>query len=170
MLARAVTLAAAGLLGLLALVVAFVLGMRSKSPPVLDTVRRANRAVFNPQTMKTAGTPGAFASVIRHVGRRSGATYETPVGAVPTDDGFVIALVYGTRPDWLQNVLASGSADIVHEGRTYRVEQPEILPIESAADHFSAADRRSHRLFGVDQCLHVRRAGSPAPEPLPEPP
>lgn len=165
---RAATLAATVLLGLLALVVAFVLGFRWKSPLVVDAVRRVNRAVFNPQMMRTAGMPGAFASVVRHAGRRSGRTYETPVGAVPTDDGFVIALVYGTRPDWVQNLLASGSAVIVHEGRSYHVDQPEIVPRQVVADQFSASDQRGHRVFGVDQCLRVRRVAQP--EALPEPP
>jgi len=38
--------------------------------------------------MKTAGTPGAYAGAITHVGRRSGRVYETPVGPFATDDGF----------------------------------------------------------------------------------
>jgi hypothetical protein len=58
-------------------------------------------------------------SVIQQHGRVSGHLYETPVVAVATDDGFMIALVYGRHSDGLENVLASGSASIVHEGRAY---------------------------------------------------
>jgi hypothetical protein len=47
--------------------------------------------------------------VIHHVGRTTGARYETPVVARPTDDGFAIALPYGTGADWLQNVLGQGA-------------------------------------------------------------
>ena len=56
------------LLGIVTVAAVFVGGMRAKWPPVVDTVRRTHRAVFNPEQMKSAGTPGAFASVIRHTG------------------------------------------------------------------------------------------------------
>ncbi len=145
--------------------IVFMVGMRRKSPPVLDAVRRMNRAFSNPRAMKTAGTPGAYASVIRHVGRTTGRPYETPVGATATDDGFVIALPYGTNADWLKNVLASGSATIVAEGSTYRVDQPTVIPTAEAAPHLPSRELRSLRLFRVDQCLRVRREEShDAPE------
>ena len=134
----------------------FLVGMRVKSPLVLRTVRRVNRAFFNPRQMRTAGTPGAYASVIRHVGRTSGRPYETPVGAFATDDGFVIALPYGSDPDWLKNVLASGSATLVHEGGTYRVDRPKLIPTTAAAPHLPVKEQRNLRLFAVDQCLRVR--------------
>ena len=144
-------------LALMALVVVFMVGMRAKSPPVLRTVRRVNRSVSNPRAMKTAGTPGAYASVIRHVGRTTGQEYETPIGVVATDDGFVIALPYGTQADWLKNVMASGSATIVDEGETYQVHQPEIILTSDAVQHFPPKEQRAHRMFAVDQTLQVRR-------------
>jgi deazaflavin-dependent oxidoreductase (nitroreductase family) len=146
------------LLALVATGVVFVVGMRTKSPVVLDTVRRTSRAM-KPLALKSAGTPGAYASVIRHVGRTTGRAYETPVGAVAIDDGFVIALPYGPNTDWLKNVLASGSAIIVDEGNTYDVDRPELVPMAAAGAYFSPQDQRAHRMFGVDQCLRVRRLG-----------
>jgi deazaflavin-dependent oxidoreductase (nitroreductase family) len=157
MFGRTMVFVGALFLGLLTILIVFVLGMRAKSPWVVNAVRRVNRAIFNPHQMRSAGTPGAFASVIRHRGRTSGRTYETPVGAVTTDDGFVIALPYGSHVDWLKNVLASGSATIVNEGHTYRVDQPAIISIEAASAHFPAKDRRGFRFLGVDTCLRVRR-------------
>jgi deazaflavin-dependent oxidoreductase (nitroreductase family) len=157
MLRRTAALLAALFLALVTIFVVFLVGMRTKSPPVLKAVRKFNRAVSNPRQMESAGTPGAYASVIRHGGRTSGRPYETPVGAVATDDGFVITLPYGSHADWLKNVLASGSATIVDEGHTYRVDQPEIIPMEAAATHFPRKEQRNLRLFGVDQCLRVRR-------------
>jgi hypothetical protein len=76
---------------------------------------------------------------------------------VAAGDGFVIALVYGSRTNWLQNVLASGSATIVHEGHTYQVDRPEIVPMQAVATAFTAGDQRSFRLYAVDQALRVRR-------------
>ena len=145
------------LLVVLAIGIVFVLGMRTKTPWVLDRVRHFARAVGNPIQMRKAGTPGATASVIEHRGRVSGKTYRTPVEAVATEDGFVIATVYGPRTDWLRNVLASGSATIVNEGHAYLVERPEIIPIEDAETYFPAKSRRAHERFRIGECLRVQR-------------
>ncbi len=149
--------------GLILLLLVFVLGMRAKSPVVLRAVRRFNRRFMNPRQMKTAGTPGAYAGVIRHVGRRSGRVYETPVGPFATDDGFVIALPYGTSSDWVKNVLAAGSATLVTEGRRYDVEQPEIVPLGAVADVLPSKERRNLRLFRVELALRARRRGVGSP-------
>ena len=136
--------------------VVFFVGMRTGSPFVRGMVRRFNRAWGNPYQMKTAGMPGAYASVIRHVGRTSGRSYGTPVVPFPTDDGFVIALPYGPGTDWLKNVMASGSATIVYEGNTYPVDRPELVPVALAAPSMPAKEQRSLRRFAVDRCLRVR--------------
>jgi deazaflavin-dependent oxidoreductase (nitroreductase family) len=151
-----VTLGGILILALAMMTIAFLLGMRAKSPLVLRPLIALQRAFINPRQMRSAGHPGAYAGVIRHRGRVSGRPYETPVGVVATAEGFLIALPYGSGTNWLQNVLASGSATVVHEGRTYRVERPEIVPMQVARIHFTAADRRSFRWFGTDQALLVR--------------
>jgi len=140
------------------LALTFLLGMRTKFPPVLRAVRRMNRLITNPRQMRSAGTPGSFAGVIHHTGRTSGREYETPVGPFPTDDGFVITLPYGTGTDWLKNVLASGSATLVTEGRTYEVDRPEIVRIADVVSALPAEELGKLRLFRVEQALQVRRA------------
>jgi deazaflavin-dependent oxidoreductase (nitroreductase family) len=161
----------AALFGALLLTVAMAVatlafGLRTKSPPVLRAVRAMNRACVNPR-QTDAGSPGAYASLIGHTGRTTGTAYQTPVQAVPTADGFAIALPYGSQSDWLRNVLASGSATIAHEGRTHRVTDPTVVPMETAAIYFSPRDQRAHRLFGTDECLIVRTA--PPDEQVHEP-
>ena len=141
---------------------AFVVGMRRKSPAVQRVVRRMNKAFWNPRSMRTAGSPGAYASVVRHVGRRSGAVYETPVVVVAVEDGFVVALPYGTHADWVQNVLVAGRATVVDEGEVHEVDRPEVVPSEHVRDLFDESDRRVHRAFGVDRCLRVRRVRTPS--------
>lgn len=155
------------LLALLALVVvsvlaAFVIGMRTSYPPVVDAVRRMNKSVINPRQLRTAGTPGAYAAVIHHVGRSSGRRYRTPVGAYATGDAFVVVLPYGTRPDWIRNVLAAGSAELDHDGRHHRVDRPEVVPIDASPYRFSAPEQRTHRLFGVTRCLVLHRVEAPS--------
>jgi deazaflavin-dependent oxidoreductase (nitroreductase family) len=143
-------------LALVAIGFIFVAGMRAKSPVVLNAVRRTGRAT-KPFVLKSSGTPGGIASVIRHVGRTTGRPYETPVQAVATDDGFVIALPYGLNTDWLKNVVASRSATIVHDGNTYQVDEPEVVPMTAAASRFPPNEQRTHRLFRVEHALLVRQ-------------
>ena len=135
--------------------VSFVVGMRTKSPFVLNAVRKSGRATKR-FVLKSAGAPGGIASVVRHVGRTTGRRYETPVQAVATDGGFVIALPYGANTDWLKNVVTSGTATIVHEGSTFLVDQPELVAMTVAAPHFSPKDQRTHRLFRVEHALLLR--------------
>jgi deazaflavin-dependent oxidoreductase (nitroreductase family) len=134
----------------------YVLGMRSKSTSVRRGARAFHHAVGNRLQMRSAGTPGSYASVIRHRGRTTGREYETPVWAAPTEDGFVIGVVYGPRTDWLRNLRASGSASIVHEGRTYAVSEPRMVPAESAARYLPPAIRHAQRLVGVDRYVRIR--------------
>jgi deazaflavin-dependent oxidoreductase (nitroreductase family) len=147
---------------LAAITVVFVAGMRRRSPAVINTVRRLSRATKR-LPLKSAGRSGAYTSVVRHVGRTSGREYQTPVHAVATADGFMVALPYGPDSDWVKNVRARGTAVIVHGGSEYRVGHPMLVPLEVAQDSFSSRDQRAHRLFGVTECLTVRRIPADAP-------
>lgn len=135
-----------------------ILGIRTKYPPVVGLVRRFARDWGNPRVLKTAGTVGGPASIIEHTGRTSGRVFRTPVTPTQTVDGFVIALPYGAGTDWVKNILAAGSATLVHEGQTYALEQPEVVPIAAAAVDFGCRERRFLRLFGVQECLRLYRA------------
>ena len=121
------------LLALTAIGIVFVVGMRTKSPLVLDTVRRTSRAM-KPLALKSAGTPGAYASVIRHVGRTTGRPYETPVGAVATDDGFDYDLFisYTRDPDYR---LARELESILESFHTLEVSgSHELRPLQVCRD------------------------------------
>jgi deazaflavin-dependent oxidoreductase (nitroreductase family) len=107
--------------------------------------------------MRSAGTEQSSTSIVRHVGRRSGRTYETPVVAVEHDDGFLIALPYGERTDWMKNVLASGKANVATHGRTYGVDQPQVIPMNEATKYFGPKEQKLHRRFAVNTCLRVHR-------------
>jgi deazaflavin-dependent oxidoreductase (nitroreductase family) len=149
------------LLVLAALAAVFVVGMRRRSRVVIDGVRRLSRATKR-VPLKSAGRSRGYASVVRHTGRTSGREYQTPVHAVATADGFVVALPYGSDSDWVKNVRARGTAVMIHDGSEYRVDHPVLVPLEVAEDSFSARDRRAHRLFGVTECLTVRRVPADA--------
>ncbi len=123
---------------------------------VQNALRLFTRAM-RPLALRSAGKEGSGTSVIRHVGRRSGRTYETPVIAVRHGDSFLIALPYGQRTDWLKNVLGKGSAAIVTNGHTYEVDQPEVIAMAEATAYFRPREQRMHRQFHVDTALRVHR-------------
>jgi deazaflavin-dependent oxidoreductase (nitroreductase family) len=154
---QVLTVAGVIVAGIAGTLVAFFIGMRRNSPLAMKPVIRLSRAVLNPRQMKTAGTPGAFASIVKNRGRTSGREYETPVGIVDFGDDFVISLPYGTSANWMRNVLAAGEATIVHNGDTIAVDAPELVPIETIAEAFTASERRTHSIFGIDHALRLRR-------------
>jgi deazaflavin-dependent oxidoreductase (nitroreductase family) len=135
-----------------------VAGMRWKLPAVLDIVRHLNRSLTNPRVMRTAGTDATQTSVIQHTGRTSGRVYETPVDTIPAKTGFLIALPYGTRADWVRNVLASGSATVVTRGERVDVDRPSIVATADVEGQIPAKTLRTLRLFGVNQCLHLEKS------------
>ena len=69
--------------------------------------------------VRTAGSTRLPAALIKHTGRSSGRAYATPLRAYPTDEGFLIALGYGSDLDWVRNVLGSGRAELVSRGVSY---------------------------------------------------
>jgi len=148
--------------------VVFVVGMRRKSPIVLNTVRRSGRAM-KPLVLRTAGTAGSPTAVVHHVGRRSGREYRTPVVATPIDGGFAFALPYGPNTDWLKNVLHTGRFTVVVDGESYDVTDPEVVTIEEITSHFGRADQRMHQVFGVSDGLVVRSLELPVVEHSVEP-
>lgn len=150
-----ITLAAAALA-----TATFMLGMRYKWPFVLDGVRRMNRRLLNPRQMRSAGTPGAYAGIIHHVGRRSGQDYQTPVGITPVDGTYVIVLPYGTRPDWVKNVLTAGTATLTHEGATHIVGRPEVIPTHDVLESLDQSDQKAQSWFNVDQCMRLHAVGA----------
>lgn len=122
--------------------------------PIQAVLRRLTQ-VTRPLAMRSAGTEKSDTSIVRHVGRRSGRTYETPVVAVEHDDGFLIALPYGDRTDWMKNVVAGGEASVVSHGRTYPVDQPQVIPMADATGYFGPKEQKLHRRFDVGTCLRV---------------
>ena len=143
-----------------ALWLAFVWAFRTRNRHVQGVIRRLNRRVTNPKQLRTAGQPGAYASVVHHVGRRSGTAYRTPVVVVPADDDLLVALPYGPGADWVRNVLDAGGATIEHEGATLHATRPELVPLAVANPYFPAKEQRMHRVYGVRDFLRLSRVGA----------
>ena len=75
--------------------------------PLPRAIARFNKRVTNRFIEPVARRSSGFA-VVHHVGRRSGASYSTPVNLFALQGHVIVALTYGPAADWVQNVLATG--------------------------------------------------------------
>ncbi|MGW0177792.1 nitroreductase family deazaflavin-dependent oxidoreductase [Nocardia sp. NPDC003345] len=99
--------------------------------PAPRWVARANRSGLNKVTRFVAPWAPGWAVVV-HRGRKSGRVFRTPLWAFRRDNGFVIALTYGTESDWVKNVLAAGGCELETRGRRYLIGSPQLYRDESA--------------------------------------
>jgi deazaflavin-dependent oxidoreductase (nitroreductase family) len=120
---------------------------------------RFNKRFTNRLTSKIAGYLPGFA-IVNHIGRKSGRAYRTPVNAFRTEGGYIIALTYGAQSDWVKNVLAAGSCELLTRGRRVRLTNPRIetdktkswapLPVRFILDRIDAPQYM--RLSAVHRC------------------
>jgi deazaflavin-dependent oxidoreductase (nitroreductase family) len=84
---------------------------------LVRVVMRPLTKVLNPATMTMAGRRHVrMAAQVRHVGRKSGRSYVTPVGTGRAGDTFVIPLTFGNQSDWSRNVRAAGGCVVRLDG------------------------------------------------------
>jgi deazaflavin-dependent oxidoreductase (nitroreductase family) len=94
---------------------------------LMDRTRQFNKRYFNRLALKFAGRRRGLYGILKHVGRRSGKDYATPVVVARIPGGFLIPMPYGAETDWLRNLLAAGRGILVWDGREYAVEGPEVV-------------------------------------------
>jgi deazaflavin-dependent oxidoreductase (nitroreductase family) len=80
---------------------------------------------LNPLSIRIARSGRGPFSLVRHVGRRSGRTYETPVILARVPQGFVAELTYGAGVSWYRNIVAAGGCVVVSGGAEYRIDRIE---------------------------------------------
>jgi deazaflavin-dependent oxidoreductase (nitroreductase family) len=100
--------------------------------PLPRALAKFNRRYTNKVSRRVAGWLPGFGIVI-HTGRHSGRTYETPVNVFRIKSGFVFALTYG-RADWVQNVMAAGSAQLRTRRKLNMIANPRIIAAPRHAD------------------------------------
>jgi deazaflavin-dependent oxidoreductase (nitroreductase family) len=83
--------------------------------------------ILNPFMRRFAGRSRTPFALVRHVGRKSGKPYETPVIVEPRSGYFILALTYGREVDWVKNVLAAGRCGILYHGKEYAITRIEVL-------------------------------------------
>ena len=82
---------------------------------------------INPILRNAARTSHGPFALLRHVGRRSGKRYETPIMVWRVKDGFVIVLTYGPQTDWLRNLQATDRGSLRWHKREYVFKTPELI-------------------------------------------
>jgi deazaflavin-dependent oxidoreductase (nitroreductase family) len=107
----------------------------------------AIKYTVNPVTRQLARSSIGPFSIIRHVGRRSGKQYETPLIVAPISDGFMIELTYGPNVDWHKNIVAAGGGSVVRRGREYVIDQIKQVDTETGLAAFPPSQRLVLRLF-----------------------
>jgi deazaflavin-dependent oxidoreductase (nitroreductase family) len=80
------------------------------------------KRTINPLAMRAARSGHGPFSVVRHVGRRSGKTYETPLIVAAVADGFIAELTYGPNVSWYRNAVAAGNCVLVVGGVEHRID------------------------------------------------
>lgn len=97
-------------------------------------------------TRVAKGRGGPFA-LVKHVGRKSGKPYETPIIVQPTEGGFVIELTYGPEVDWYRNVVAANGCRILFHGTEHVIEGLQPLPTGEGIAAFTPGQQRLLRLL-----------------------
>ncbi|HUA02506.1 MAG TPA: nitroreductase/quinone reductase family protein [Solirubrobacteraceae bacterium] len=101
-------------------------------------------------------------SLIRHVGRKSGRTYETPVILAEVPEGFIAELTYGENVNWYRNVVASGRCVVVHHRAEYQVNGIETCDAERGRNAYPAPFRLILKAVGRDKFRLLRADRSEA--------
>jgi deazaflavin-dependent oxidoreductase (nitroreductase family) len=122
---------------------------------ILDRIRVANKHFTNKILIHISGRKFGHFAILSHLGRRSGKLYRIPIIAEPIDNGFVIALTYGRRVDWYENVKAKGSCSIRWKNKDYSLFHPEFIDKEIGAMAFPAFFRSGLRMMGIQDYLRL---------------
>ncbi|UPV99706.1 nitroreductase/quinone reductase family protein [Halorussus gelatinilyticus] len=131
---------------------------RSRYRRVQDRVRGFNKRLLNPFTMRFAGRRLVPYGLVRHVGRRSGRRYDTPVLVSEVGDRFVVPLPYGTDVDWYRNVRAADECVVVYDGTAYRTERPRLVDPAAVPEAFPSWQEGLIRAAGSEQYLRMEKA------------
>ena len=101
--------------------------------PIPRWVAQMNKKVLNPREINKGVRPA-----LTHVGRTSGNTYQTPLDAHAVDGGYIFIANYGPDSDWVQNILAAGSASLRVDGQDFELTNPRLVGKDEAWEKLSS--------------------------------
>lgn len=121
----------------------------------LDHLRVLNKHVTNKILIHISGKNFGHFAILSHVGRKSGKLYRIPIIAEPIKNGFVIALTYGKKVDWYENVMAKGCCSLNWKNKEYILINPEFIDKEIGVTAFPSIFRSVLRKKGIKYYLRL---------------
>lgn len=145
---------------------------KSRNPRVIGWLTWYHKHVTNPVMVRLFSGRSAHAALLHHVGRRSGKAYVTPLTAHRSVDTIIVPLPYGTETDWLRNLQAAGESVVELDGRSFTVDEPEVVPIDRVMPLLPPFVVRIVQLHDTKHALRLHVVGlaermSAKPEPSP---
>jgi len=86
---------------------------------------------LNPLTIRAAKAGRGPFSLVKHVGRKTGKPYETPIIVAPVEGGFVVELTYGDEVAWYRNSVAANGCVLVVDGIDHVIDGIEPITTEA---------------------------------------
>lgn len=114
---------------------------------------KINIAFTNRITSLFAGWLPGF-GILKHVGRKSGKVYRTPVNVFRAHNRFVIALTYSSKSEWVKNVIAAGGCELRTRGKQYRLSAPKVVR-DPTRRQFPIPVRVVLRIVGADEYMEL---------------
>jgi deazaflavin-dependent oxidoreductase (nitroreductase family) len=112
-----------------------------------------NVAVTNRITSRLADRLPGF-GILKHVGRKSGRIYRTPVNVFRVPEGFLIALTYGRESEWVRNVIAAGGCQLETRCVQYQLSAATIVH-DPTQRRFPLPVRIVLRLIGANDFMQL---------------
>ena len=122
--------------------------------PVPMWVTQVNKRVFNPRELRKGVRP-----VLTHVGRSSEKTYRTPLDAHAVEGGYIFIVMYGSDSDWVQNVLAAGSATLNVDSDELELVSPRLVSKEDAWQLLPSTTKAPANFLRVTEYLQMDMRG-----------
>lgn len=91
---------------------------------------------INPLATAAARSGRGPFSLVRHVGRKTGRVYQTPLIVARVPGGFVAELTYGPNVSWYRNVMAAGRCVLIVENVEYDIGAVRAYSTEAGLDAF----------------------------------
>lgn len=129
-----------------------------------DNKRKRNfvKHFVNPILRNAAHSSRGPFALLRHVGRRSGKTFEIPIMVWRIEDGFIIALTYGPNVDWLRNLQAAEQGTLRWHKKEYVFQTPVFIDETTALHALPSFIKFMLRRF-LNTHEFVKLVGHPAP-------
>lgn len=118
-----------------------------------------NKKFTNKIMIHLAGKRFGHFVVLTHIGRKSGKAYHIPVIAEPWQNGFVIALTYGKKVDWYENVTANGGCSIRWKNKDFQLVHPEFIAREVGLSAFPVVFRAALNAMMISDFLKLENQG-----------